>query len=153
MKKYFAGINKLEDLKKEYRKLALKHHPDKSQGSEDIMKEINNQYEKAFEQLKKQGTKESARDLMDIIDKLIKYDTIGIEIVGTWVWVDGKTYPIKEELKSLGFKWSSKNKKWYWTNGDHTKKKATKYSFQQVREYHGSEVIKENKAKKQKQIG
>ncbi len=34
------------------------------------------------------------------------------------VWVAaGKTYPIKEELKSLGFRWNQVNKVWYQMRG------------------------------------
>lgn len=41
----------LEELKKVYRKLALKFHPDKG-GTDEQMAEINNAYEDMFNRLK-----------------------------------------------------------------------------------------------------
>ena len=38
--KWFQGITTLKELRKEYRRLVVKHHPDNG-GSEDVIKEIN----------------------------------------------------------------------------------------------------------------
>jgi len=37
-----------------------------------------------------------------------------VELVGTWIWVSGNTFPHKEILKELGFKWASKKMMWSW---------------------------------------
>jgi hypothetical protein len=57
-------------------------------------------------------TKEKINNLMEILQ-----DKKGItaEIVGSWLWVYGDTYAIKEELKTMGFSWSKGKKKWYFT--------------------------------------
>ena len=39
--KYFNGVNTLDELKKEYRRLSKIHHPDCG-GDEETMKAINN---------------------------------------------------------------------------------------------------------------
>ena len=49
--KYFNNINTLDELKKEYRRLAMIHHPDRG-GDEETMKLINNEYDKMFPVLK-----------------------------------------------------------------------------------------------------
>ena len=49
--KFFNNIKTLEQLKKEYHKLVMKHHPDVG-GKEELMKEINNEYEKLFDIVK-----------------------------------------------------------------------------------------------------
>lgn len=46
MASFFKNITTIEDLKKTYKSLALKHHPDHG-GSEETMKEINIQYDAA----------------------------------------------------------------------------------------------------------
>jgi len=48
---YFKACNTIEELKKEYRKLAMANHPD-NRGDPDTMKAINASYEKAFNLLK-----------------------------------------------------------------------------------------------------
>lgn len=49
--KYFTNCKNLEELKKEYRRLAMIHHPDRG-GDVEIMKEINNEYDTMFPVLK-----------------------------------------------------------------------------------------------------
>ena len=43
---FFAGIETMEDLKKQYKRLALLHHPDRG-GNEEVMKKINSAYAEA----------------------------------------------------------------------------------------------------------
>ena len=45
---YFHNIHSLADLKKEYRRLALQHHPDKG-GDTAIMQQVNTEFERLFE--------------------------------------------------------------------------------------------------------
>lgn len=49
--KYFAQCKNLEELKKEFRRLAMIHHPDRG-GNVETMKEINNEYDMMFPVLK-----------------------------------------------------------------------------------------------------
>ncbi len=49
--KYFAQCKNLEELKKEFRRLAMIHHPDRG-GDAEIMKTINNEYDAVFPALK-----------------------------------------------------------------------------------------------------
>lgn len=49
--KYFANINSLDELKKEFRRLAMIHHPDRG-GDVEAMKAINNEYDMMFPALK-----------------------------------------------------------------------------------------------------
>ncbi|EXD54982.1 dnaJ domain protein, partial [Acinetobacter baumannii 796380-2102] len=51
MKKWFSSdVNNLDDLKKEYRKLCFKHHPDMGGSTED-MQAINSEYEQLLKVL------------------------------------------------------------------------------------------------------
>ena len=45
---YFQNIRSLADLKKEYRRLALEHHPDKG-GDTTIMQQVNTEFEKLYD--------------------------------------------------------------------------------------------------------
>ena len=56
--KYFENIKNLEELRKEYKKLVKKNHPDMG-GSEEEMKIINVEYEKALKDLENADTTET----------------------------------------------------------------------------------------------
>ena len=47
MTNYFESVQSIDELKKEYKRLARKNHPDVG-GDTEVMKEINRQYEEAF---------------------------------------------------------------------------------------------------------
>lgn len=49
--KYFTNCKNLDELKKEFRRLAMIHHPDRG-GDQETMKAINNEYDAAFPVLK-----------------------------------------------------------------------------------------------------
>ena len=83
--KYFKDLNSMEAVKKQYRKLAMKYHPDRG-GNEEVFKQINNEYEQAMEQAKINETKKAktkkeedfikaqytnSKNFRNIIDKLI----------------------------------------------------------------------------------
>lgn len=124
--KYFTNVETLEQLKKEYRQLAKKYHPDisKIDNATLHMQAINKEYDILFDQLKQIGTtikNETSATFKNIINDLIKYDNITIDIVGSWLWVYGKgTFKIKDQLKKHGFVWRRKRKKW--SLGELTKK-------------------------------
>lgn len=67
-------------------------------------------------------------------------DKIEVELCGKWLWVDGETKPVKEELKKLGLRWASKKEKWYFAGTPaHSWGKT---DMEQIRNLHGSEIIR-----------
>lgn len=67
-------------------------------------------------------------------------DDIEVELCGKWIWVDGNTKPVKEELKKLGLRWASKKEKWYFA-GVKSKWSRGGCTMNAIRELHGSEEI------------
>lgn len=148
MNKYFTGIKTIEELKKEYKRLALLNHPDRG-GNEETMKEINIEYDMMLERLKNTANEdvnefEYAENFKDIIDKLIKCNGLTIEICGSWLWVSGETYNNRKVLSELGFIWRSK--KQMWSLGDKSNKHHKEWSMDMIRGTYGSQVIKSQPA-------
>ena len=91
MAQYFENVKTLDELKKQYRRLAMKYHPDMG-GSTEAMQQINAEHDALFEMLKKQHnasadeyhqTTETAAEFRDIIDFLMKFDDLEVELVGS----------------------------------------------------------------------
>jgi hypothetical protein len=147
---YFINPKTLEELKLQYRQLAMEHHPDRG-GNVETMKAINNEYDQLFPRLKdihtnRDGetytawteTKETPEAFKDLIDQLMKMDDIVIEVIGCFVWVTGNTKPYKDQLKELSFRWHSKKVAWYLKPEDYHRRSHKQYELDDIRDMYGS---------------
>ena len=154
--KWFNNPQTLEDLKKQYKRLAMLHHPDRGGNTQD-MQQINVEYDELFQRLKNthrasngttyttgEESSEKAEDFREIIDVLIRLNGIKIEICGSWIWVTGDTKPHKEELKRLKFRWSQSKKAWYYHSSPYRKRSSKSFSLDEIRDLYGSQTVKTN---------
>lgn len=152
--KWFNNPKSLEELKKDYKRLAMKHHPDVSGGNDADMKEINAEYDMLFVTLKnvhqnasgetyttKTETAETPDEFKDIIDALIRLNGIKIEICGSWLWITGNTYPHRKALKELHFRFSKSKTAWYYHTADYKKTNNKTFTMEQIRDLYGSETV------------
>lgn len=159
--KYFKNVETLEELRRQYKELLKKYHPDNPQGSTEATQEINAEYDSLFNILKNRHDTAAGNDnsdkktysnkkydfsedeaLRQTLQKIINFSDITIDIVGCFIWLDGNTYPYKEQLKEYGFKWSGQRKKWYWQNGEYRKRGNSKLSYSEIQDLYGSTEIK-----------
>lgn len=160
MNKYFENISTLEELRKQYKELLKLHHPDNG-GNLGTMQEINAEYDRLFKILKNQHENSNAdwastnndydnmkydfaedEKLREMLNKIIHFGGIDIELIGAWIWVSGNTYAYKKDLKELGFKWASQKKMWYWHSEVFRKRSRKTLSMDDIRNYYGSTEIK-----------
>lgn len=165
MKTYFKNVQTLDELRKQYRDLLKKYHPDNRNGSEEITKAINVEYEKLFKILKDSHSRQQAdtaksnssnnkssydnmkydfeedEQLREMLQKVIYFSDITIEIIGSWLWISGSTYQYRKELKELGFKFASQKKRWYWHSDAYRKRSNKKLSMDDIRNYYGCTEI------------
>lgn len=151
---YFVNITTIEELRKAYKQLAKRLHPDNGGNAEDF-KAMNAEYDKAFSRIS--SGKEGKAFSLDIdealraaIDSIINLDGIEIEICGIWIWVSGNTYKVKEELKKAGFKWCSNKKLWAFHAEPFVKFGRRKTSMEYIRSVYGSEKVERDSFKKLK---
>ncbi len=167
---YFKNVNTLEELRKQYKELLKQYHPDNPNGSTEATQAINAEYDRLFKVLKdKHESKQTSTDgakadfnankydfeadekLREVLQKIINFANINIEIVGCWLWVDGDTYPYRNDLKALGFKWASEKKKWYFHTEAFRKRSKRKLSMDDIRNLYGSTEVQTEERKQLKQ--
>ncbi len=144
--KYFEGIKEEKEIKDKYKVLAKQYHPDLG-GSHEIMKEINNQYEKALEG-RYQAEGKSITEIEELmagnkavseaLNKILPLEGINIELCWMWIWVTGNTVGVKDLLKTAGFFWASQKKAWYWRPDSAKSNNRRKMSLEEIRYKHGS---------------
>ena len=158
---YFKNVNTLEELIKQYKELLKRYHPDNPNGSTEATQQINQEYEKLFKLLKdKHDSKQTSNTkektsfynnmkydfsedikLREVLNKVINFTDVTIELCGSWIWISGNTYQYKKELKEIGFKWASNKKAWYWHSEAFRKRSNKKLSMNDIRNYYGSTEV------------
>lgn len=155
--KWFQNIETLKDLRKEYRRLVVQHHPDNG-GSEDVIKEINSEYDILFKRMKEYyehtDTYSNATDkqkqqydwqkdiqIRNIILQLSRFKDITVEIIGVWIWVSN-CYEYRKQLKELGFHWARQKQMWYIHFDDYHKFSSRPAPMSHIRAKYGSVEVK-----------
>lgn len=102
---------------------------------QELIDRIQNNEKEDDEEMNVKDEKKETRqvDYSKLIKELNRLDGISYKVIGTWLWVDGDTKPVKEELKELGLKWSGNRKKWFKAPHKTTsKRKASKKSLEEI---------------------
>lgn len=155
--KWFKDISRPDELRKLYRKLVVRYHPDNG-GSEDDIKEINAEYDILFKKMKndfeQKDTYKNATDkqkqsydwqkdaqIRETLMQLSRFRDITVEVIGVWIWVSD-CYPYRKELKALGFRWARQKQMWYRHFDDYHRFSAKPASMSYIRSKYGSVEIK-----------
>lgn len=167
--KYFNNVGTLEELRKQYKELLKKFHPDNPNGSTEATQEINTDYDRLFKVLKdnhesktvnNQDKKSSYEDmkwdfkedkkLREVLNKIINFSGITIEVVGQWIWAFD-SYGYRTELKELGFKYAGNKKAWYYHTETFRKRSHKALSMNDIRNYYGSTEVQTEDRKQLRQ--
>lgn len=158
-KRFFDECKTIDDVKNKYRELAKIYHPDVQGGDLVQMQIINAEYDKVIKKLLKGEnlTNEERENQIkyneqyrEAIEKIIMLPDIIIELIGAWIWVTGKTFPVKTELKAAGYEFSGSKKCWYFRTEEHKHytKNGETMDMEQIRAKYGSETIDNKKGTK-----
>ena len=141
----FKGVEGINEAKKIYKQLAKKLHPDVG-GDEESFKLLNAIYTDLIEhKIYFSNDIKIDIELEKIISLILHFENITIELVGSWIWINGDTREIKEKLKEIGFKWASKKRMWYF--GEMKSKNPTPKSMEEIKNKYGSETLKTKEKK------
>ena len=150
MRKWFENVKTIDELRKEYRRLLKLYHPDNENGSVDITQEINSEYDLVFSILSKekqqdrqyytQEEKVENEAFKEILNKVIHINA-DVEIVGEWIWIEKGSYEYRELLKSIGFRYASRKKAWYWHYGEYHRRSKTEISLDEIRLKYGTQKM------------
>ena len=148
MNKWFTGVKTVEELRKRYRELLKKYHPDNG-GDVSIMQEINSQYDHLFSILSHENKSDGESTTYDdkaeneafkaVINDIIHINA-NIEIIGSWVWIHGG-YEYRELLKSIGFRYAPRKKCWCWHFGEYKRHHSKEVSLDEIRMKYGSQTV------------
>ena len=147
--KWFNNVTTIEELRKQYRELLRKYHPDNEHGDTKITQEINAEYDLVFADLSKKtqaehhsythNANEENQAFKEVLNSIIHINA-DIEIIGSWIWVHGG-YEYRELLKSTGFKYAPKKKSWCWHYGDYNRYHKKEISLDEIRLKYGSQSV------------
>ena len=160
MKQFFAQCQTAEDLKAEYRKLAMQYHPDVTGdvSTEPIMQQINAAYDDLWASLKDRHvstkdetagqvytatttTTEAPEDFRLILIALLRIRGLVIELCGRWVWITGSTKENAAQLKAIGCRWAPNKCAWYWHAAEDFSFNRGKWNLNKIRETFGAQHI------------
>ncbi|PMM53547.1 J domain-containing protein [Vibrio splendidus] len=142
-----------KEIKAAYRKMINQYHPDKDSGNVHYSQLINSAYKvlKGLDEVifsSVEMDKHISKKLQDAINAIVNLDGLIIEVIGSWIWVTGETKKHKEILKENSYFYSRAKKAWYFKTGDRKRVRGSKSSLDDIRNSHGSQVVKSSSRKK-----
>lgn len=131
----------IADIKKHFRELAKIYHSDYG-GTDEQFRELYSEYEYLINHfIEKQYKDVRISEMVKaLINELMFYEDMELEVVGDWLWVDTSRNNDKL-LKGLGFFWSSKHSKYYYSGDTVKVTKCSSYSMQDMRNMMGNKKI------------
>jgi hypothetical protein len=85
--------------------------------------------------------KASISEIIKVLQEKVNPDGLHLEICGTWLWITGNTYQVKNVLKELGFRFSSNKLCWYYRQDDHRSGNQKPVPFEFIKGKYGSKEI------------
>lgn len=149
MKKWFVGVKDIETLRKRYRELLKKYHPDNDGGSVEITQEINAEYDAVFARMSRENKADGEsttydneaedRAFREVLSQIIGY-SMEIELIGSWIWCFN-CYAYKDRLKELGFRYAPKKRAWTWHFGEFSRYHKDEIPIDDIRAKYGSQKV------------
>ncbi len=156
MKNYFNDVQTLDEAKALFKTLAKSLHPDVNPdnptATADFQSMLNQfqSFKPSKEKFKGEAEQWNGKQYAEIILQLLKIEGINITICGSWIWLDGETKPVKDQIKEIecgefmkrGF--SGNKSQWYFSPKGYRKRSSKAHSFDDIKGYFGAETVNKN---------
>jgi hypothetical protein len=94
-----------------------------------------------FSEGRKEYEQQVSEEIRQRLYRIIFIQGIEIEIIGSWIWITGNTFAVRETLKGEGFRFSHPKTAWYWHKGEYHKKSGKLMSMEAMRKAWGSKKV------------
>jgi hypothetical protein len=144
---FFYGCKTSGEVRNRYDELSHVFNPTNSKEPNEMMNTINAEYDMLMIVFRDAMLAEAVKEKLTVSEKIKelqeKVDPAGLhlEICGTWLWVTGKTYQVKDTLKELGFRYSANKLSWYYRQEDDRSPNQEPIPLDLIREKYGSSVV------------
>lgn len=143
---YFKDCQTLAEAKTVYRKLCMKFHPDKGGNAKDFI-QLLKQF-KNFVPRKKTESDASFNyeKFHNLVMKFEHLDGLKVSFVGTFIWIEGNTYPQKDKIKAINLdgynsaRFAKRKKCWYFSPQGYKKTSRKNMKLEQIKTVFGSET-------------
>lgn len=160
MAQYFKNVSTLEEVKKLFRELCIKLHPDTS--GADTEKEFIKMYQEFKNFRPSAGTQQQSQDFenfdaaefYDMIKNFDILEGVNISFVGSFIWLEdqqsGATFFQREKIKSIKLKgfnnarFATVKKSWYFSPEDYQQKSRSTKSLEELKSVYGCKTFKVN---------
>jgi hypothetical protein len=144
---FFLNCRTSEEIRNRYDTLSRVFNLSNSKEPDEMMKTINSEYDKLMMVLDDPKPVDAVKEKATVSEKIKelqeKIDPAGLhlEICGTWLWVTGKTYQVKDTLKDLGFRYSANKLSWYYRQEDHRSGNQEPIPIEMIRGKYGASIV------------
>lgn len=153
---YFINCDSIESLRKEFKKLAFKLHPDRG-GNKIDFQNMQNEFESKLKQFSNESNEQNEVnysfevEFSKVVNELLNYEILDLEICGSWLWIRGcnrENKTLQSKLLELGCIYHVKKTCWYFCDKSVKKKFRTKETdMNEIRLKYGSQELKKVKNK------
>lgn len=115
---------------------------------DEVLKSLNEDYSTLISFLNPVKPVEASKEKATVSEKIAELqgkinnpEGLHFEVCGTWLWVTGKTFQVKDVLKSLHFRYSSQKLAWYYRQEDHRSSNQEPIPLEMIREKYGTSIV------------
>jgi hypothetical protein len=143
----FFGCKTSDEVRNRYDELTRVFNATNNGDKNEMINTINEQYDKLMSVLDDSKTDEAVKERATVSEKIkelqekVNPEGLHLEICGTWLWVTGKTFSVKDVLKELGFRYSANKLSWYYRQNDHRSSNQAPIPLGMIREKYGTNVV------------